>query len=317
MVVGMAQLGFLDLCDQARASIARRDYAAARQYFEQASKIKPDSVDARYGLATVCYLMKDHKAAERYFEDVLKLDPLNAGAAINLGALCNLREDYETAITHLRKGIQLDRKRSEGYYNLGIAYRKIGKNVLAIQAYREAQHLNPRMVEAVYNLANIYVDMEQYDNAISFYKQALEINPGFRKAQEGLQRVEQRVQESSTKLDQEPNYSESEADNFAPDDERLDRILDPEMDSDLLARFYAETEEAKKNVDFWLHNAQQLDAATRGLAICLTSDSPAGDYDDSLRKFRSVVEQIRQNATRFSASHNSILKLREKMVEKG
>ena len=99
----MPDLDFQSACQEARAAVAKGDLAAARKYFERAVKLQPQSADANYGLATVCYLSKDHLAAVRGFEEVVRLDPLHSGAEINLGALYNLLGKYEDAVTHLRR----------------------------------------------------------------------------------------------------------------------------------------------------------------------------------------------------------------------
>lgn len=310
----MARLGFLDLCDRARAAIAKGDLAAGRKHFLAALELKPESVDAHYGLATVCYLSKDFDAAYEHFRKVQALDPLHAGAAVNLGALCNLRGEYEEAIVNLRKGIQLDRTRSEGYYNLGIAYRKLGRNELAIQAYREAHHLNPRMVEALYNLANIYFEMERFDQAISHYRQVLDINPGFRKAKEGLARATRKLQQEQGAP--QPDYSEPEPpDDLFDDNVKLDRALDPAQDLDLLTEFHRETAEAQNRAAYWLKQTHQLDEATRHLAIVLTSESPSEGFDDAFDKFRSTLHKFHQSCEYFAQSCETLTAYRARLID--
>lgn len=313
----MARLGFLDLCDRARAAIAKGDFPAGRKHFEAALELKPDSADAHYGLATVCYLTKDYDAAFEHFTKVQALDPLHAGAAVNLGALCNLRGEYDEAIAHLRRGIQLDRTRSEGYYNLGIAYRKQGRNELAIQAYREAHHLNPRMVEALYNLANIYFEMERFDQAISHYRQALEINPGFRKAKEGLARAQRQQQRNAEPNDEDDDdgLPTTSALRCFEDNPKLERLLDPVRDQDLLAEMHKETKEATERVAYWLKLNDQLDAATRHLAIILTAESPVESFDDAFQKFRSSLGKFNQAKELFGQSCDSLTAYRERLIE--
>lgn len=311
----MARLGFLDLCDRARAAIAKGDFASGRKHFEAALELKPDSVEAHYGLATACYLSKDFDAAFEHFNKVQALDPLHAGAAVNLGALYNLRGEYDEAINHLRRGIQLDRTRSEGYYNLGIAYRKQGRNELAIQAYREAHHLNPRMVEALFNLANIYFEMERFDQAISHYRQVLEVNPGFRKAKEGLTRALRKMQESQTDAPDDDEIPETSSMDVFEENPKLERLLDPARDLDLLTEMHRETGEARDRVAYWLKLNDQLDAATRRLAIVLSADSPTESLDEALERFRGTLSKFKEGTELFGQSCDALTAYRERLIE--
>lgn len=294
--------GFLDYIDAARAAVAKGELSTGRKHFETALQIKPDAIDARYGLATICYLQKDVDSAMEQFAEVQRLDPLHAGSAINLGALFNLKGDYEKAVVHLRRGIQLDRTRSEGYYNLGIAYRKLGKLELAIQAYREAHHLNPRMVEPIYNLANIYKEMDRIEQAISHYRQALEINPGFRKARESLELLENRLNASKNANQATAEAAmETPTDDPLEGDERLDRMLDPDKDSELLARMHTETGEAMQLVGAWVKYTEELDEKVRTLAVHVTSSTEQEnlrgaliDLGRALGKFVSCINKFNE-----------------------
>lgn len=311
----MAEPGFNDLVIEARSAVSRGDFAAAKAGFLKALKLKPDSVDASYGLATVYYLLKDYPAAQRQFEEVQRLEPLHAGAAINLGALCNLLGQYEQAITYLRRGIQLDRSRSEGYYNLGIAYRKLGRLELAIQAYREAHHLNPRMVEAVYNLANVYFEMARYDQALTYYKRALEINPGFRKAYEGVQRTEKKIKESRRPLESGIIVTDTTAGDPMETDARLDRLLTPEHDHDTLGQLHKQAEQAQQAGEKWLQSSEAFNHAVRNLGIHLSSGAEPQLVAQSIQELRQHHQLFRQAFTRFTESCQSLGKLRDRLVE--
>jgi tetratricopeptide (TPR) repeat protein len=240
---------------------------------------------------------------------------LNAGAEINLGALYNLLGKYEDAVTHLRRGIQLDRTRSEGYYNLGIAYRKLGRGELAIQAYREAGHLNPRMVEAFYNLANVYFEMSRYDQAALYYRRAMEINPGFRKAEEGLRRAERKLEESRRPLDSGIIVTGPRAGDAMEADARLDRLLGLDQDHAVLEQLYSESDEARKQCEHWLLQAEELDQAVRGLAIHLNPDASKREAAASYKQLHEAAAKLRQIQQQFQKTVETLGRLRDKMVE--
>jgi tetratricopeptide (TPR) repeat protein len=310
----MAETGFLDLCDLARAAAARGDLDTARARFEEATALRPDSVDVRYGLATICFMLGDATAAREHFDMVQRYDPTHAGAAINLGAIANMNGDFDEAVRQLRKGISLDPKRGEAYYNLGIAYRKLGRNELAIQAYREAHHHNPRMVEAVYNLANTYYEMERYEQAAMFYRKALDINPNFRKAQEGLLRVERKMRPKSASSYDDDDEDRSWSDPFMGDT-RLDRPLSPDHDFDSLARAHSATTEAKRDTEHWIKSTQALHDAVRDLAIAISSDGTEV-YDCSTR-VRDHLRQFRALRHKLDERREAVVRVRDAMVERG
>ena len=237
---------------------------------------------------------------------------------INLGALCNLRANYEDAVNHLRRGIQIDPKRSEGFYNLGLAYRKLEKPELAIQAYREAFRLNPRMVEAVYNLGNIYFDQERYDQAAVYYEKALEVNPKFRKAREGLERTRQ-LQEKTRKPSSRYDLQALgiAVDDAVDKDRRLDRLFEPDRDTDFLTRFHERAGKAERYSDAWQQVAGELDSAIRALSIGLAGEGSKSDFDESLSKFRATVNHFRDAGAKFAEFVREIDEYRDKMVERG
>jgi len=310
----MAETGFLDLCDLARAAAARGDLETARIRFEEATALKEDSLDVRYGLATICFMLGDTEAARQHFEHCQRLDPMHAGAAINLGAIANMNGDYDEAVKQLRRGISLDPKRGEAYYNLGIAYRKLGRNELAIQAYREAHHHNPRMVEAVYNLANTYYEMERFEQAAMFYRKALDINPNFRKAQDGLLRVERKMRPKPSHYDDDDEEDQSWTDPFMGDN-RLDRTVSPDHDFDSLARAHASTSDAKRDTDEWIKSTQQLHDAVRELAIAISTSS--GEVYDLSTRVRENLRRFRMLRQRLEEKREAIVRVRDYMVERG
>jgi tetratricopeptide (TPR) repeat protein len=308
-------MNYLDLCDLARAAAGRGELETARARFEEAAALKSDSVDVLYGLATVCFVMGDNDAAKDHFTSIQGLDPTHAGAAINLGAIANTQGDYDEAIKQLRKGISLDPKRGEAYYNLGIAYRKMGRNELAIQAYREAHHHNPRMVEALFNLANIYFEMERFEQAALFYRKALDVNPGFRKAQEGLLRVERKMKPKPTLVGFEDTGNVI-VDPYA-NDPRLDRTLDPDHDFDSLARAHSATAESKRATEAWLKSTEKLHETVRELAIAISTHGGGAEVADQMDGFRDSTRKFRALRQQVEDKRDEMIRMRDHLVERG
>lgn len=299
-----------------RSAVADGDYQGGRAAFEEAVQLDPQSVDARYALATVHYLMKEYEAAHREFTRVAELDPTHAGAEVNLGALCNLAGRYEEAIEHLRRSIQLDRGRSEAYYNLGIAYRKLGKWELAIQAYREAHHLNPRMVEAVFNLGNVYFEMARFDQAAMYYRRALDINPAFKKAEDGLARADRKIQETRRPLDSGIISLTTRAGDPIENDSRLDRNVDPTRDFEIVAKLHEQADHTKQSAEEFHQAIEALDSAIRNLAVHLTADAPGHGMAGPLVDYRDRSKLFLEAFARFTANIDALHKIRDDLVER-
>lgn len=304
------------LMNQARDAVTKGDLPAARKLIEEAISLAGESASLHYQLATVCYLQKDHQAARVHFEATDRMDPRHAGAAINLGALCNLQGEHEEAVKHLQRGIQRDPSRAEGYYNLGIALRKLGRLELAVQAYREAQRLSPRMVEAVYNLANVYFVMGRFDQAISYYERALEINPGFTRAAEGLVRAKKQWKEFARPLDSGIILTDTRAGDPMELDRRLDRVLDPVRDHDMLTRFYVESEQTEICSQNWSQMTERLDAAIREVARLLTGNGPSREIQLALTRLRETVARFQSCRGKFKESFDHLVFLRDQLMKR-
>lgn len=316
----VSQVDSLDLCENARRAAQDGDHQTARRYFTEALQLRPESIEAATGLATVCYLLRDHHAAVAGYQHALRYDPRNAGALINLGAIYNVMGRFEEAVQSLRKGISYDAKRSEGYYNLGIAYRKLGKNELAIQAYREAFRCNPGMAEALYNMANIYMDQEKYDLATTHYEQALDVNPSFQKARDALDRAKSKRSESSAAIVRETLMMEEDTATFdRPLDiptEVLDRTLDPETDAEFLTRYHREATLAHSDCDTWAESARSLEQTVKGLGMALTGDMSAGDVDVLIARFRLAVKTFRLHGDKLVQRREELTLLHRKLATK-
>jgi tetratricopeptide (TPR) repeat protein len=184
-------LPFEELVAEAKRLVKSGRYRDAREVYQQAEAISPDSTTVLHGLGTVCFLLGDFGEAIDYYRRVSQTDPLRGAAFINLGAVYNRSGRYEEAVDALRRGIRLDPDRAEGYFNLGIAHKGLGQLDLAVQAYREATRLNPRMADGFLNLGNLYVEMDRFNEAATQYKRALTIRPHHERAERGLKYAEQ------------------------------------------------------------------------------------------------------------------------------
>lgn len=286
-------------CEKAQLAISQGRNEEAQLCYKQALGIRPDSTDAHYGMATVCFLLGELPLAAYHFREVTRLDPMRAGAFINLGAVYNRLEQFDDAIPALRRGIQLDKNRAEGYYNLGLVYRRKGQPELAIQAYREATRINPRMADAHYNIANIFLEKNQYGLAIAHYRQALEIRPTWEKALRGLEQAEgsQKVSGNHKAVAEPVQEAAPKNDVVAPPPVSInpDRHVDPNIHGELLRTLHRVTVDSESQGRSFLKTLEtEVEPAIKELSNCLLyPDNPSGDLIECVRKFEAAVQNMR------------------------
>lgn len=306
------------LCQKAQQAISQGKNDDAELCYKQAIGLRPDSPDAHYGMATVCFLKGQLPLAAYHFKEVTRLDPNRAGAYINLGAVYNRLEQFDDAIPALRRGIQLDMNRAEGYYNLGLVYRRKGQPDLAIQAYREATRINPRMADAHYNVANIYFERGQYGLAIAHYRQALDIRPKWEKALRGLEQAEASQGEGGQKA---PAAAEPVAPStpkpVAISAQNPERQVDPLLHGEILRTLHRVTVDSEaQGRDFLKSLEVEIEPAIRELSNCLLyPDNPSGDLVECVRRFEVAVKNMRNIQENLQTSMERVRLMGEQLIK--
>jgi cytochrome c-type biogenesis protein CcmH/NrfG len=276
------------LCLKAKQAIENRDWEKAKQAYLMALGLRSDSPDIHMGLATVYFQLRELTSAAHHFREVTRLDPLRAGAYINLGAVLNLLQEYDEAVSALQRGIKLDPQRVEGYYNLGLVYRRKGQFDLSIQAYREALRLNPRMADAQLNLANIYVEKQQYRQAIQNYDEALKLRPNWEKALDG------RAHAQALLSGDRPATAETVAASAGKSIIPEDRMIDPNLHSNLLTALYTGAEAAEAlGRNFQKVLSDEMDVAIKELSSCLLyADAPTSELNACVDRFAEALDHV-------------------------
>jgi tetratricopeptide (TPR) repeat protein len=308
----MSVLSIELLCQKARQAFEQRDPDRARQYYQKALELKPDSPDVHYGLATICFQMRDLPGAAHHFREVTRLDPLRAGAFINLGAVYNLLEAFDDAVNALRRAIQLDPQRAEGYYNLGLVYKRKGQLEMALQAYREALRVDSKMPDAHYNIANVFLERGQYSLAFAHYKQALELRPNWQKASAGLTQAE-----AALEMEQEEDAHQEEAMEDRTDlgalAARLDPevVVDPGVHGDILNFLHRATIDSENHGRSFLTIVEKdLEPAIKELSSCLLQPSTtAHELGECIEKFEAAMQAMRAAQTNLQGSVQKIRNL--------
>ncbi len=111
----------------------------AVDYFNNAINIKPNSIEARYGLAMFQQSNNNAEEAEKLYLQIIDIDSFFVDAYYNLGYLNLVFSDhYNTAIDYFSKAISLQPEYPEAYYNLGYSYELSGQFEQARKYYKIA-----------------------------------------------------------------------------------------------------------------------------------------------------------------------------------
>ena len=198
LIIAMALVGTCCICpawagspdaqqciDSGDLFFAKGDYDTARQLYEKALCIDPDSYDAWMGLGmSLSWQDKEPQAAEAFLVATElrpeKIRPL-VDLALTYATMENTNENltifFEKAIT-----LQPEETDAADYYLLGVAYGELGQYQKALDSIAIAKALRPS--ESIYYSAFISYagDAGDYDRAIAMARNAtiqFPNNPGY------------------------------------------------------------------------------------------------------------------------------------------
>lgn len=122
----------------------------AESYYNNALRVKPNSIEVLYNRAKFYQDMGNWNAAIQAYSELLKVDPTYKYAHFNLGVihLVNLKV-YDQALVHFNNAIQYDPKYKEAYYGRGTAYQSMGDVKKAGDDYRAALRIDPQYGPAI------------------------------------------------------------------------------------------------------------------------------------------------------------------------
>ena len=122
----------------------------AGDYFNNAIRLNPSSIEAYYALGM---FMQEHgeynKAIEAYTK-ILALDPKYKTAHYNLGYIHLVHlQVFDVAAKHFTNAIACDPNYTEAYYNRGYCYELMGDVTNARKDYEKALKIRPNYMKAV------------------------------------------------------------------------------------------------------------------------------------------------------------------------
>jgi len=172
------------------------DYTDAGHYLEEAVRIAPDNIEARYHLGRVRYQQNRFDDAIAAFREVLRLDPHNTKAADNLGLSLEATNRMDDAKAAYEKAIALDRESSshteQPYLNLGTLLVKTGHASDAIPILLQAAAIAPNSNPVNYQISKAHFDLRQWSEAQHAAEEAIRLDPKDATAHYLLARIYQR-----------------------------------------------------------------------------------------------------------------------------
>ncbi len=192
------------------------DFVSAREYLEQADRIRPGTQYAHVNLGFVLRALGHSDLAIQQYNKAWACGPGTFEIANSLGLLyqekaewaeslawyeraLKFRRDWPSTLTGLGSALtalgQLDRAilffehtlridatRADAHNGLGIAFRRLGKADRAEEHLLRAWELQPDSADICYNLGYLKFQQENWPLAIEWYERTLNIDPGFVKA---------------------------------------------------------------------------------------------------------------------------------------
>jgi tetratricopeptide (TPR) repeat protein len=125
-------------------------------YFTNALKIKPKSIEALYGGAMFCQDNGMYEKAKEAYFSILDIDPAYRHAHYNLGYIhSEYLNDTKSAILHYSNAIQFSPDYFEAWYMRGFTYERMKEFGKAEADYRKSLELNPDYTLAAKGLSRI------------------------------------------------------------------------------------------------------------------------------------------------------------------
>jgi adenylate cyclase len=162
----------------------------AREAFEQALAIDPESVDARVGIAMVLdervattmskSREQDMARADQLLAEALERDRNDAQGRAELGRLRRLQGRLIDSKIELEKAIALDRNHVLAIIQSGITLLYLGQPEAALPYFEKFLEINPRyqnLFFSYYWLGHTHLLLGHIDQAITFFRQGRSANP--------------------------------------------------------------------------------------------------------------------------------------------
>lgn len=154
-------------------------YDEAFASYKLAIRLKPENVEARYGMGIAYEETKQYESAVAILQESLRIDPRQHDALNHLGISYFYLKQYPQAIAAFQQAARLKTDLADPHYNLGLIYQHLGQDEKAVLEYRETLRLKPSQPDACNRLGVVYTRLKQNAEAVAVLKQAIRLRPDF------------------------------------------------------------------------------------------------------------------------------------------
>jgi serine/threonine protein kinase/Tfp pilus assembly protein PilF len=158
----------------ASLAAARGDVARAQKLYRRALELRPTSYPIWNDLATI---VDDPLEQERCLRRALELAPERYEPKINLGRLLHMSGRAEEALPMLREAVEAAPWSYLGWGHLGTALSRTGDRAGAIEAYERAIEANGEDISSLYNLASELRALGRLEEALELSQRAYDLAP--------------------------------------------------------------------------------------------------------------------------------------------
>ncbi|MEI8205149.1 MAG: tetratricopeptide repeat protein [Bacteroidota bacterium] len=172
------------------------DTTRAIKNFMEATSQDPNYYDAYLELGLI-HAYQHKKQAVDYYQNALKVRPNSVEALYDLGMYYQENNDYDKAIVEYTTILQFEPKNRLAHFNIGFIYLEHTYNYeKAVKYFSDAIACDSNYVEAIYNRGLSYERLKDLKNARLDYAKALHINSEYDLAIEGMNRLDNHLNKS-------------------------------------------------------------------------------------------------------------------------
>lgn len=123
----------------------------AIEYYDNAMRLQPHSLEAYYNKGIFLQDMGEYDAALQTYKQLLDINPAYKFAHYNVGAVTLLKDanNYKEALPSFTKAIESDPNYAEAYFARGTCYKELGDKNAAREDFSRALQINPNYQPAI------------------------------------------------------------------------------------------------------------------------------------------------------------------------
>ncbi len=168
-------------------AMARQDYSAALEHFEQALAAKDGLLYALLNAGQAADKLREPSKASAYFRRALAVEPKSAEGHQGLGLALAKTGNSAEGERHLLEAVRLKPALSAAWNNLGVLYLQQGSPEKAVSALERGIAAAPEDELLYLNLGRIYVQTKRFQEARETMRRLLRVNPESHLAKKALE----------------------------------------------------------------------------------------------------------------------------------